>query len=98
VSDQTAKVILDLPDEFLDTLVDRLAERLGAQSASPPWMNFDELVEYTRIPEGTLRKLTASGQVPGHGARTKTYHRDEVDEALLGYSRKPRTAQLRRVS
>jgi hypothetical protein len=92
---------LELDDDALDVIVERLAERLRAEprGIASPWMNFEALVEYTQIPEGTLRKLTASGSVPGHSSgRAKIYHRDEVDEALLGYSRRAQSPQLRRVS
>lgn len=97
--DDPVSLHLELADEALDQLAQRIAERLpvpGAQSS--PWMNFDGLIEYTKIPEGTLRKLTASNQIPGHSTgRVKVYHRDEVD-AALGYSPKPKSTPLRRVS
>ncbi len=90
---------LELADDALDLLVERLADRIQVQpDASSPWMGFGELCEYTRIPAGTLRKITAAGEIPCHGGRTKIYHRDEVDEALLGYSQRTKAAQLRRVS
>jgi hypothetical protein len=91
---------LELEDDALDMLAERLAERLQARPgvAASPWMDFAGLVEYTKIPEGTLRKLTASNQIPGHNTgRVKVYHREEVD-AALGYSPKPKSTALRRVS
>ena len=60
--------------------------------------HFCQLREYTRIPEGTLRKLTAKGTIPSRGGRSKIYHRDEVDEALLGYSPSADSRQLKIVS
>jgi len=90
---------LDFDDETLDALAERIAARIPAASpAGSPWMKFPELVDYTRIPEGTLRKMSAAGEMPSHGGRVKLYHRDEVDEALLGYSRRTRAPELRRIA
>lgn len=91
---------LELADDALDQLAERIAERIQGrpEAAASPWMDFAGLMEYTKIPEGTLRKLTASSQIPGHSTgRVKVYHRDEVD-AALGYSPKPKSTPLRRVS
>lgn len=91
---------LELADDALDLLADRLAERLQGhpEATASPWMDFEGLCEYAKIPEGTLRKMTAAGEIPSHGGRTRIYHRDEVDEALLGYSRSSQSTHLRRVS
>ncbi len=91
---------LELDDDAVDTLAVRIAERMQPALPPPsPWMDFGELVEYTKIPEGTLRKLTAAGRVRGHSSgRAKVYHREEVDEDLLGYSRRQDQSRLRRVS
>jgi hypothetical protein len=90
---------LDFDDETLDALAERIAARMPAVTpAASPWMNFGALCEYTSIPEGTLRKMTAAGEVPSHGGRAKLYHRDEVDEALLGYSRRQSPTTLRRIA
>jgi len=91
---------LDFDNETLDALAERIAERLTGQSeAGSPWMDFPALVVYTSIPEGTLRKLTAKGTIRSHSSgRVKLYHRDEVDEDLLGYSRQSRAPELRRIA
>jgi hypothetical protein len=73
---------LDLDDSALETLAEQISERLTPLPEASPWMDFAALVEYTSIPAGTLRKMTASGLIPAHGGRTKIYHRDEVDAAL----------------
>ena len=87
---------IDFDEDTLDTLAAGLSERMQMQmqdSAGSPWMNFAALVEYTSIPEGTLRRLTGQGKIPSHGGKSKVYHRDEVDKALLGYE--PRRDGLR---
>lgn len=90
---------LEIDDETLDDLAERIATRLPAATPeSSPWMTFQALVEYTSIPEGTLREMTAAGKIPRHAGKTKLYHRDEVDEALLGYPRRHQQPALRRVS
>jgi hypothetical protein len=81
---------MTLPDEFVDALADAVTERiiarLPASQRESPWKTMDEAIEYTRIPEGTFRKLCASGAVPSHGGRRKVFHVDELD-AALGYAR-----------
>jgi hypothetical protein len=78
---------LNLNDDDLGALAARLHERLAPLlvdvPAPSPWMQFEEAVAYSRIPAGTFRRLSAAGLIPSHGGRTKLYHRDEVDEAIL---------------
>ncbi len=82
-----ARLDVDLPDALLDALADavaaRLAGRLDAGTESP-WRTTKQAIEYTRLPEGTFRKLAASGRIPSHGGRTKLFHIAELDRAL-GY-------------
>jgi hypothetical protein len=77
----------DLNDEELSALAARLHEQLAPlltrTQAVSPWMQFKEAVAYSRIPSGTFRRLSAMGLIPSHGGRTKLYHRDEIDEAIL---------------
>jgi hypothetical protein len=90
---------LDFDDEMLDALAERIAARLPQNSqATSPWMGFSDLMAYTGIAESTLRKMSAKGEIPSHGGRAKLYHRDEVDEALLGYSRRRKAPELRRIA
>ena len=87
---------VEIPDVLLDALAQRLAERLAGRLADhlvgpvlpggSPWMTFEEAVEYTRVPAGTFRKLSADGTFPAHGGKRKIYHRQELDTALLGLS------------
>lgn len=77
---------LDLNDEELGMLAARLHEKLSpllTRASGSPWMQFKEAVAYSRIPAGTFRRLSAMGLIPSHGGRTKLYHRDEIDEAIL---------------
>lgn len=89
---------LELSDDALSELAEQLSGLLRPLPAPSPWMNFDALCEYTSIPVGTLRKMSAKGEIPSHGGKAKLYHRDEVDEALLGYSRRKRAPELRRIA
>jgi hypothetical protein len=81
-------VSLELPDAFLDALAERLAPRVADRlspatpSESSPWMTFEEAVEYTKLPPGTFRKLSAAGTFTAHGGKRRIYHRDELDAAL----------------
>jgi hypothetical protein len=87
---------IEIPDALLDALVHRLAwqlaERMADQlaglalSEGSPWMTFEEAVEYTRVPAGTFRKLSAEGTFTAHGGKRKVYHRQELDSALSGLS------------
>lgn len=77
--------------QLVDELADRLAPKLAAVVAidSPngsPWLTTAEAVEYSRLPEGTFRKLAASGKIPSHGGRAKLFYRPEIDRALLDYT------------
>lgn len=77
---------LDFNDEEVTALAARLHEMLSPlldRKAGSPWMQFKEAVAYSRIPSGTFRRLSAMGLIPSHGGRTKLYHRDEIDEAIL---------------
>lgn len=53
-------------------------------------MTFEEAVEYARVPAGTFRKLSADGTFTAHGGKRKTYHRQELDAALLSLSGRTR--------
>jgi hypothetical protein len=87
---------IEIPDAFLDALVHRLARRLAERMADEltgsalaegsPWMTFEEAVEYTRVPAGTFRKLSAQGTFTAYGGKRKVYHRQELDTALRGLS------------
>ncbi len=95
---------IEVPDTLLDALADRLAamvaDRLTVLPGSPtsPWMTFEDVAAYTKIPRGTLRKLSADGTFKAHGGKRKLYHRDEVDAALLGVSGGAARSSRRRAS
>lgn len=93
IEDDDARPI-EIPDAFLDALAHRLASRLAEQLTAPyegsPWMTFEEAAEYTRVPTGTFRKLSANGTFTAHGGKRKIYHRQELDAALLSHSGRTR--------
>jgi hypothetical protein len=79
---------------LIEDLAQRLAEHLtpslaqlasnGGRDASP-WLTTQEAIAYSKLPEGTFRKLASSGKIPSHGGRTKVFYRPEIDDALLDY-------------
>lgn len=79
-------LIEHLAERLAEHLVPRLA-RLGSNGPADasPWLTTKEAIAYAKLPEGTFRKLAASGRIPSHGGRTKLFYRPEIDEALLGF-------------
>lgn len=87
---------IEIPDALLDALAQRLARCLAERMADrlttlgpsegSPWMTFEEAVEYTRVPAGTFRKLSAEGTFTAYGGKRKVYHRQELDSALRALS------------
>jgi hypothetical protein len=71
-------------------LAEQTADQLTALHEGSPWMTFEEAVEYTRVPAGTFRKLSADGTFTAHGGKRKIYHRQELDAALLSLSGRTR--------
>lgn len=87
-------------DQFVQRLAEAVAAHLPTQTESTsPWMTMEEAIAYSRIPEGTFRKLAARGEIPSHGGRRRLFHRAELD-AALGYveQRAPGERSLRRAS
>ena len=86
-----------------DELADRLRPEVAAlMTDSFPmqrrWLTTAEAIEYSRLPEGTFRKLAACGKIPSHGGRAKLFYRPELDRALLDFAGiNEETRQLRRV-
>ena len=76
-----------LADELATRLAPRVAELMadGGHEASP-WLDTRQAIEYSRLPEGTFRKLAACGKIPSHGGRSKLFYRPELDQALLDFS------------
>jgi len=93
---------VSLPAGLLGAVADAVAEVIASrledkfEDRRSPWMTTVEAIDYTRLPEGTFRKLAASGAIPSHGGRSKLFHRAEVDEAL-GYVA-PAQPALRRIA
>lgn len=90
---------------FVDAVADRVVEKLralepaAAEGGGSPWMTVEEAAEYSRIPLGTFRRLSAEGAIPSHSSgKRHVYHRAEVDEALLGYARGANVTPLRKAS
>jgi hypothetical protein len=77
----------DLAERVAEHLVPRLAQ-LGSKGPedSSPWLTTQEAIAYSKLPEGTFRKLASSGKIPSHGGRTKLFYRPEIDGALLDFA------------
>jgi hypothetical protein len=75
-----------LADELADRVVARVAEKLPSSPDSSPWLTTAEAISYSRLPEGTFRKLMSTGRIPSHGGRAKLFYRAEIDQALLDFS------------
>jgi hypothetical protein len=94
---------IELPDGLLDAVAEQLAPRIAERlvdqlvTPEPEWLTFDELVQFTRLPAGNLRKLVANGEIPKHGGKTHVFYREEINTWLLGYSRRQRNSGLRSV-
>jgi hypothetical protein len=76
------ELVAAVADAIVEGVVQQLETKL--QSRGSPWMTTEEAIRYSRLAEGTFRKLAASGSIPSHGGRSKIFHRVEVDHAL-GY-------------
>jgi hypothetical protein len=80
-------VIEDLAQRVAEYLAPRLAHLASNGSGEgSPWLTTREAVAYSKLPEGTFRKLASSGKIPSHGGRTKVFYRPEIDDALLDYA------------
>lgn len=103
MSDPDREVAAAALDLLVSELVTRLAPRVAEivnrdLPGSSPWLTTTEAIEYSRLPDGTFRKLAACGKIPSHGGRAKVFFRPEIDQALLdlrGIAEEER--QLRRV-
>ena len=83
-SDASMRLEIDF-EQFVQRLADEVAARLPTQAqGTSPWMTMEEAIAYSRIPEGTFRKLAARGEIPSHGGRRRLCHRAEID-STLGY-------------
>ena len=82
----------DLTDALFTMLAEQLVERLAPKVAEliserdtpmSPWLTTVEAIDYSRLPEGTFRKLAATGRIPSHGGKARLFYRPEIDQALL---------------
>ncbi len=90
----------ELAQRVAEHVAPRVAELISERSAeSSPWLTTRQAIGYSGLPEGTFRKLAASGKIPSHGGRAKLFYRPEIDQALLASTGLAEEARaLRRVS
>lgn len=75
---------LQLDDSAVERLADAIARRMPAGNVSP-WMSAEQAAEYIGAPVSRIRQLTMGGQIPVHrDGRRVLYHRDELDQWLMG--------------
>ena len=80
-------LVEDVAQRLAEHLVPRLAHTASNGSGEvSPWLTTREAIAYSKLPEGTFRKLASSGKIPSHGGRTKVFYRPEIDDALLAYA------------
>ena len=85
--DLTGLMLTRLADELAERLAGRVEERLSAACRrASPWLTTAEAIDYTRLAEGTFRKLAASGKIPSHGGRAKLFYQPELDQSLLAFN------------
>jgi excisionase family DNA binding protein len=83
----------DGSDVFLDTLVERIVERLGRQlqpvpPERSPWMNIHTAAGYLDWPRQRLYKLAAQGAIPHYKQDGRLlFNRDDLDGWLAGFRR-----------
>lgn len=74
---------LPIPDELLDLLADRVAERLEQRAGASPaagWLTAAEAAEHLGCPLSRVRKLTMTGELPvQRDGRRCLYRREELD-------------------
>jgi hypothetical protein len=72
-------LVISLPAEVLEQLVDQVAERVRAElSAASPWLTRSEAAAYLRVP---LSRLEKDRTVPSHRWDGRVlYNRTELDE------------------
>jgi excisionase family DNA binding protein len=81
------QLTVTLPDQLLQRVADRVAERVLARlpalpAATSPWLDFDAALEYLGFTRNKLYKLTAARAIPFRKKREGQgllFHRDELD-------------------
>jgi hypothetical protein len=89
----------ELAQRLAEHLAPRIAELVSEQSShSSPWLPTRQAIAYSRLADGTFRKLAACGKIPSHGGKARLLYRPEIDQALLGSGGEAEAArELRRV-
>jgi hypothetical protein len=89
---QSTHVVLTLPGDLLETLVERVAHQVTARlertieaERRSPWVTTRELAEYSGWGESTVEKLSAANRIPGkvvHDGKVR-FHLPTFDDWLL---------------
>jgi excisionase family DNA binding protein len=79
---------LEFPDDFLDALAERLAEKLAANPTGPSgWLNVERAADYLACPKSRIYDLVAQGRLEcrkdgtGRNAPLK-FKREWLDRSL----------------
>jgi excisionase family DNA binding protein len=81
-------ISLDLPDELLDALADRVIERLALgvdRAQHSPWLNVEQAAQHLATTPDSIRALVKRGQLAVHRSETGRlrFRRDELDEHAI---------------
>ncbi len=85
-------VHLELPDELLDAIADRVLERLAAPPAPDEWLRgADAAAGYLGCPVSRVYALTSAGRIPFQkDGSALLFRRAELDEFIRnGGARRP---------
>ena len=88
--EQVSQLTVTLPDQLLQRVADRVAERVLARlpalpAATSPWLDFDAALAYLGFTRDRLYKLTAARAIPFRKKRDGQgllFHRGELDRWL----------------
>ena len=85
--DGTSEMWWLVSDELAKRVAEHLAPKIAqlvshGPVASSPWLTTREAIAYTKLPEGTFRKLASSGRIPSHGGRAKLFYSQDESSGV----------------
>ena len=75
----------DIPDELVDLIAERVAERLQRPTESEPWLDVDQAARYIAAPRSRVYDLVSQARVEcRRDGRRVLFRREWLDAALGG--------------